>query len=497
MAQPGRPVVFQDRARCHRAPCVQLASGSKDKARALYPLLQQGAQNREEEVLRSDTQNSDIGCYSPLATLKLLSQIFAPWKKHMNAARSKRVLIVEISTGGHHPFYVRSLLESDLAKSAEMIVASQRGMFEHPAIVTCSVPFQRHYIEPKPELELQPKIASAANAFRMSWSIGSVYRKVFFELSRSAPIDFVIVPYVDNSLLGLAARNAAFRGTPWLAITMRTMFHYASMGVIAPKQRFAAIRRILAYRILRQKSLSALLTIDPTLAEFAARESNPLLRKIHYIPDPATHHSALPSKAEARLRLSIPAGARVVLLYGAITVRKGALLLVEAAAAAECSHEIHVILAGRYFGPEKFLTSEAVRLLEAQGRIHILNGFVDEEHERLLLAAADCIWGGYIDFYGASGVMALAGRHAVPVLASEYGLVGYLTKKYALGVIFDPRSKSSIVTALNRLAAEPEFFIRAGKNSVSVYQSHNPNELQRLVTELAKQSWTRPTNRVF
>jgi hypothetical protein len=272
---------------------------------------------------------------------------------------------------------------------------------------------------------------------------------------------------------------------------MRTMFHYAEMGIIAPKPRFAPFRRMLAHRILKQKSLTALLTIDPTLAEFAARQGNPLFRKIQYVPDPTIQHDALPSKAEARARLNVPRGARVILLYGSITVRKGASLLVEAAAAAECSHEIYVILAGEYFGPEEFLTSEAIQSLKAQGRIQIFNNFVDEEHERLLLAAADCMWGGYIDFYGVSGVMALAGRHAIPMLASEYGLVGYFMKKYSLGVIIDPLSKSSIVTALNRLAAEPEFFIRAGKNGVPAYQRHEWIELQRLVTDAAKRSWTR------
>jgi glycosyltransferase involved in cell wall biosynthesis len=100
-----------------------------------------------------------------------------------------------------------------------------------------------------------------------------------------------------------------------------------------------------------------------------------------------------------------------------------------------------------------------------------------------MLAAADCMWLGYTEFYGMSGVMVFSGRHGVPVLASQEGLIGYLAKKHEVGVIIEPRNRLSVVNALNRLVQEREFFRQAGENGISVFEKHDPTELQRLVTE--------------
>jgi glycosyltransferase involved in cell wall biosynthesis len=187
--------------------------------------------------------------------------------------------------------------------------------------------------------------------------------------------------------------------------------------------------------------------------------------------------------------LGIADDARVVLLYGAVSERKGVSLLVKAAAAVSCSDRIHVLIAGKYWGMDALQNSDAWRQLQAQHRVHAFNGFVDDEQERLILAASDCMWVGYIDFYGVSSVMALAGRHAIPVLASSYGLVGYFTRKHQLGAIVEPHDQPSIVAALNRLVNEPEFFQRAGSNGIAAYQRHSPLELQRLVAETVAGTW--------
>src|ERR1017187_3543284 len=133
----------------------------------------------------------------------------------MTLGRLKRVLILEISPAGHFPYHVRLLLDSDLTKSAEIILASPKEMFVHPAIATCSAPFQRHEVGLAPGVPLEPETANSAALVRNQWGIGTIYRKAFFAVSKSAPIDFVIVPYLDNCLLRLAAPQEAFGGTPW------------------------------------------------------------------------------------------------------------------------------------------------------------------------------------------------------------------------------------------------------------------------------------------
>jgi glycosyltransferase involved in cell wall biosynthesis len=406
----------------------------------------------------------------------------------MSSGASKRVLIADFSADGHHPFYVRLLLESGIAEAAQLILAARPEMFAHPAISGCRVAFQAHQLDIGADA-YHAGTSSPIALLRRSWIIGQSYRRAFFQLAARAPVDFVIVPYLDDCLVGLAAPRRTFADTPWCAITMRTMFHYRDMGVIAPEQRFVAIRRWLTYRMLRQPGMAALLTIDPTLAEFAAAQPEALFRKIQYLPDPAPQHSDLPLKEEARRRLDIPMAASVVLVYGDISKRKGILSLLEAAAAPECPPSVHLLFAGRIRSPDALRNHAAWQALAAQGRMHAFDGFVDEPLERSLIAAADCMWVGYIDFYGVSSVMALAGRHALPVLASDYGLVGHLARKHALGALIAPRQIASIVTALNQLVSEPEFFVRAGRNGVALFDGHSPVEMQQRVTHAIEQAW--------
>lgn len=401
-------------------------------------------------------------------------------------------MILEISAGGHHPSYVRWLLESEFAKSSEVILAARREMFEHPEILASQSNFARYQIEVSQTLAARLSDFSSIGLMRMSWAIGRLYREICASLTRTYRVDYVIVPFLDDCILGLALGREAFAGIPWTAITMRTMFHYGAMGVIAEGLRFSATRRWLLYKILNQKSMDSVLTIDPTLAAFAETQSDCFMRKIEYLPDPATYHPVLPTKLEARLQLRVPADVPLILLFGEISARKGVVSLLEAAADPSCSPRVHVMLAGRFAERAKILENAAFQRLETDGRLHAIDGYVRGADEQRVLAAADCMWLGYTGFYGMSGVMVLSGRHGVPVLASREGLIGYLAKKHEMGVIIEPRNRLSVVNALNRLAEERDFFRQAGKNGVAVFQKHEPTELQRLVTE--KVTMKRVTN---
>jgi len=392
-------------------------------------------------------------------------------------------LILEISSAGHHPSYVRWLLESEFAKSSEIILAARQKMFEHPEILASQSKFTRHRIDVSEKLEALLSDFSSIGLMRMSWATGRLYREICASLSRTHRVDYVIVPFIDDCILGLALSREAFAGIPWMAVTMRTMFHYRAMGVIGEGLRFSAIRRALLYRILKQKSLDSILTIDPTLAEFAKTRSDGFMRKLEYLPDPATFHSVLPSRVEARSQLKVPLDVPLVLLFGEISARKGVVSLLEAAADPSCSPRVHVMLAGRFADRAAILENASFQRLKVDGRLHVIDGYVQGEDERRVLAAADCAWLGYTGFYGMSGVMVLSARHGVPVLASREGLIGYLTMKHQFGVTIEPGDRSSVVDALNRLAGEREFFRLAGEKGASVFEKHDPIELQRLVTE--------------
>ncbi len=410
--------------------------------------------------------------------------------QHVHEPKQRCVLILDLSATGHHPTYVRWLLESEVAKTSTVILASRKEMFTHAAIRSLSGTFVAHEIVVSPQLDAHLNEFSATSLLFTSWEIGYLYRTTFEFLSRTTAIDFIIVPFLDDCLLGLALPRAAFGKTPWMTITMRTMFHFSKMGVIAPPQRFSYFRRFLIHRLLKQKTVTSIMTIDSTLAEYSSQQINPIYKKLEYLADPASDHGVLPEKAQARHGIGIPQGATLVLLYGDIAARKGVSELIEAAADPACSAKLHVLLAGRCKKPVELLGAPAIQNLFVQGRLHRIDGYLDDKQEQTVLAASDCMWVGYTDFYLMSGVLVLAGRHGLGVLASSNGLVGYLTRKYHLGILVDVKNRSSIIGALNLLVQQPESFARSGRNGLDVFRKHRPSELQRLFSERARQSWS-------
>ncbi len=395
---------------------------------------------------------------------------------------NKYLLLLDLSVAGHHPTYIRRLLESDLSKFTNIILASRKEMFSHAEIRPLAHRFTAHEIK-APDFAVLHKDFTAANLIRGSWTIGKLYRDAYRYLARRMQIEFVVVPFLDDCLLGLSLPKAPFAATPWLAITMRTMFHFGEMGIRAPQQRLSGVRRYLFERILRQSSMTAVLTIDPTLATFAARQRAPHYKRIEYLPDPALRHAHLPSKLDARRGLDISLSARVILLYGEIAARKGVFNLLDAAADPACDDQLHVLLAGRHENSHLMLKSPAYLSLAAQGRIHRLEGFVDDEGERTVLAAADCMWVGYQNFYLMSGIMVLAGRHGLPVIATAGGLIGYWTQQHDLGVVVDVDSRATIVAALNHLTRHPQDFESMGRHGISAFSEHEPAAMQKLVIE--------------
>jgi len=100
-------------------------------------------------------------------------------------ASAWHVLILEITATGHHPSYIRWLLESDFAKSSEIILAARREMFEHPEILACQSKFTHYQISVSRELEVRLSDFSSVGLMRMSWTIGRLYREVCASLART------------------------------------------------------------------------------------------------------------------------------------------------------------------------------------------------------------------------------------------------------------------------------------------------------------------------
>jgi glycosyltransferase involved in cell wall biosynthesis len=397
----------------------------------------------------------------------------------------KNIALLEMSSGGHHPRYMRWVLESGILQRAQITVIAPQALLDHTELRSLRDFFIGVAIHLTPAEEKGLRDFSFVGLLRREFIVRNIYRRVFAKQHFARPFDVVFLPYVDDCVHAFGLLGSPFAETPWFGINMTASFHFRSMGILAPSTRLRKIREWLYRRVLIQESLGVMLSIDPTLIEFAASQSAPEFRKLVYLPDPSPLHS-LPQKAEARRNLSIPADAYVILAYGALSERKGVISLLEAASNSRCPSQIHLLLAGAQEEViVRILEGPVGVLLREQGRLHVWAGYVPSNMEGLMLAASDCMWLGYKDFFMMSSILAMAGMHGLPSLISKAGIIGHLQNKYRLGATVEDDSAEAVVKAITEIYRSDNDLKLAGARAREVFGTHTLEAFNEIIVPIA------------
>jgi len=276
------------------------------------------------------------------------------------------------------------------------------------------------------------------------WRFHHYFERAYRLLSRTQSIRLVVVPYADYFFNGLPFLGSPFGKTPWIGITMRSTFHHHQVGIKAPDRPVVnAIKAGLFRRAIRTPGLRTLLSIDPTLPEWATLNASKGSAKVAYVADPFPDERA-EDPALARERLGLDPEQRYLLVYGAITERKGIYELVHAMTRLE--HGPTLIVAGEQDASIRHFMRNHVRSLTPAPVV--LDSFISNDMERDLFSACDAVWLGYKGHYGMSGVLVQAYRFGKPVIATEDGLIGWFSRRCELGPILSDLSSASIGKAI-------------------------------------------------
>jgi glycosyltransferase involved in cell wall biosynthesis len=312
--------------------------------------------------------------------------------------------------------------------------------------------------ENRPELQIQfvaPREHGRGGLAKVSYMrFFRDFKHAFDVASRDRKVALVVVPYVDYFFYVLPFTGSPFGATPWVGITMRANFHHAKVGVRAPREPLVnAIKAQLFERAIRTPGLKTLLTIDPTLTEWCVgkpghRESHRAGRSaaVQYLADPFPDAKAAEPLA-ARERLGLGAS-RHVLVYGAITERKGIRELVAALAQRKGADRPTLVVAGAQDDETRAFFASAGGLSPAPV---FMDRFITAEEELDLFSACDVVWLGYKGHYGMSGVLVQAYRFGKPVVATADGLIGWFCRTGELGPVIEDLSVTSINRAFDKV----------------------------------------------
>lgn len=354
------------------------------------------------------------------------------------------LFIIEPDFTGHRWRYVEWALQAFAEAGRRCVVVTDQANLAHPLAQALQAGSS-----PGCTLIAMPLPADAGRgagriAYVRYWRI---FRHLFRQAAAAQRCEQVLVPYADYFLWALPLLGSPFGATPWVGITMRAGFHHHHVGVRAPRHPLTnALKALLFRRALSAPGLKTMLSIDPTLPGWYGNRAGAALA---YLADPSPDMTPA-TQAAARARLALDDGP-VLLVYGAITARKGIRELVAALAARPGAPR--VVVAGVQDDETRAWLGEAAASLSPAPLL--LDRFIPEAQEADLFSACDAVWLGYKSHYGMSGVLVQAYRFGKPVLATADGLIGWFCRGRDLGPVMDDLSAAAIGRALDQLAQAP------------------------------------------
>lgn len=363
-----------------------------------------------------------------------------------------RIAIFEPEADGHHmASFVRAILGETSRRDWEVHLVTTERSTKHPAYNLVANEyggkFQLHIM---PDLVPNPRTPDFQRIFDhfRRWKNYSVAYK---KLNQMVKLDAIYMVNLDQADFAMGFKGSPFGKTPFVGSIMGRQFHGPEVGIKMQIGKRDAIFKPIFPRLLKIRTLKRLLCGDQSLIEYAHKVGLPFHEKAFYHADigPMPIMDHVPP---AREQLGIPANHKVILAYGALSVRKGIGCLLDGFAHQDCPKDVSLLLAGRQDSEaEEAIQAHIDQFPEHKNRIFQLKGFLNDEQQSLVFSACDAVWVGYLGWYGMSGVMIQAGTAGKPIIAMNEGLVGWLTEKEGLGELCEIRSPSKVAHAITRL----------------------------------------------
>jgi glycosyltransferase involved in cell wall biosynthesis len=372
-----------------------------------------------------------------------------------NVSLPPHVLVLEPEPDGHHREWLEHLLRHQPQvpdpPTMTILVAPELS-----ADLTTAIPAAaRHRIRIVPLGAREHRLCTSRflplSGFARWWTMRRYLRCTGADVGHYLSLDLLSLPLA----LGLGAAGRQVGG-----ILFRPSVHYRGFGYYRPtfRERLRDLRKDILYRrLLRNRSVGSVLTIDPYFPQHACRHYRQGT-KVASLPDPAYFDAEMAMEPLQFLQQLRPARL-TFLLFGVLTDRKGILTLLDAlrSVGPKVVAEATFIVAGRV---DPALTeavySRLARLAAERPdlSVHLEDRRLSIAEIAVLVEGADVVLAPYKRFVGSSGVLLWAARANRPLLAQDFGLVGRLVRENKLGLTADTSTPGTLAAAIDRMVQE-------------------------------------------
>ncbi|MEM7595961.1 MAG: glycosyltransferase, partial [Cyanobacteria bacterium P01_A01_bin.83] len=287
---------------------------------------------------------------------------------------------------------------------------------------------------------------------------------------------------------------------PTSAIYFRPRFHYHEFDnhqYSLPERWHQKREKLHLTLVLRQRKLKTIFCLDPFAIKYLKRFKTSA-KSIHLGDPVKTYQNYTLQPDEIRADLGIESKRKVFLLFGCLTRRKGLDQLLDALSLlpSTITHQICILLVGPISPSVKLKINPQIELLRQNKAIQVVicDRFISDQEIKPYFEIADFILAPYQRHVGMSAILARAAEAQKPVLSSDYGLMGELTRHYQLGLTVDSTVSSEIAQGITKLALSSPQEVCDFNQMKAFAEQNNPHRFAEVIFQnLSCDHWSKPT----
>ena len=371
-------------------------------------------------------------------------------------------MLFDLDTRGHHAGYIQHLITywqaQDLSGTLDIVVVPE-FLRQHSSVVEVAAARKDKNINfitiTLAEESNLKTVNSSVNRLWRSFQEWQLIKKYTQKLEATHCLLMFFDAVFSRMCLGINPP------CPISGIFFRPTSHYSNFSNYQPSssEHFWELREKFGLsRILKAGYFDNLFSLDPLAVEhFSKLDSK---SNIVYLPDPVQIYDTSPATINnLKQELGIEADRKVCLLFGALSKRKGIYKLLEAIKllSPALAQKLCLLLIGPVDVQEKSNLSAIVADISQSQPVQIIcyHQFVIETEIQPYFEIADLVLAPYQRHIGMSAILVRAAAAKKPVLSSDYGLMGEITRMYQLGITIDSSIPQEITDGLTRFLSEP------------------------------------------
>lgn len=393
------------------------------------------------------------------------------------------VLIIEPHMTGHHSYYLTWIISLFLQEGYAVNLGLLEESKKHPVTNELIENFKGRVNVVISNSIVDSGKVGFLNLIKKNFVYYKLFKEFYSRLAADQKIDLIFSPYIDNCIYAISILGSPFGKTPWSGIVMRPSFHYEKMSIVPKGNHSDYIKELLFIKVLGNKCLNRIYTIDNALYKYISDGKSKYFDKLVLIPDPVETYECT-NKREARTWFNLPKDVPILLVFGALSLRKGIAELLNSSDQEAFPKDLHMLFVGEQ-DPDvsQVMNSKIALKLISSKRLHQINRRVTNQEEAMVFSLSDLIWVGYSGHKQMSGVLVQAGMMSKPVIACDEGLIGWLTKQSNSGEVVDISLSSSITNGLKRILSSESNYSDYAENAYKFYSSYTIKNTQDIIAD--------------